>query len=229
MNSAPFINIHSHNKENGQAVSISNVFVHKRQDNTPQGMYSLGLHPWHLLETALNFDVAATLQYYIDNDQLLIAIGEIGLDHAIAIPIEYQTKLFEEQLLVAQKNELPVIIHCVRAFSELIHLKKKLALSVPVLIHGYCAKESITLELLKHGFYFSFGSALLKGNKKAIEALMTLPSNRIFLETDEDKCSINDIYTVVSVLKGIDIEELKTIIFENVQYCFNRFKLLKTS
>jgi len=223
MNSVPFINIHSHNSVNGQAVSISNVFVHKRQDISPKGMYSLGLHPWHLLEATLDFDVTSTLQYYIDNDSSFIAIGEIGIDHAIAIPIEFQTKLFEAQLLVAQKNDLPVIIHCVRAFSELIHLKKKLALTVPLIIHGYCAKPSITQELLKHGFCFSFGSALLSGNKNAIDALITIPSNRIFFETDDQKCTIEDIYTIASEIKGIDIEELKTIVFENVRCCFNRF------
>jgi TatD DNase family protein len=50
----------------------------------------------------------------------LSRVGECGLDKRIAIPIELQQLVFEKQLVLAQKYNKPVVLHCVASFDELI-------------------------------------------------------------------------------------------------------------
>ena len=219
----PFVNIHCHNDDAGQAVSISNSFVQNRRELNPLGLYSLGLHPWNISDISSDFDLEGTLAYFIEKDKSLIAIGEIGIDRAIAIPIELQIFFFEQQLLVAQSYGLPVIIHCVRAYSEIIKCKKKLGITIPMIIHGYCGNMSITNELLKHGFLFSFGKQLLLSNKNAVLALTNLPYERLFFETDNENMPIEDIYKGAADLLKIDLFKLKEIVYENFNCNFRRF------
>jgi TatD DNase family protein len=48
-----------------------------------------------------------------------------------------QQSVFEQQLLLAQKYNKPAIIHCVAAFQEVIEIKNKLKITVPLIIHGF--------------------------------------------------------------------------------------------
>src|ERR1035437_2048815 len=135
MHLSPLVNIHSHTYELGQAVIIQNVFVQNRRDIVPYKFYSLGLHPWHINSIATDFDAIESLRYYCNTDKNLIAIGEIGIDRSIPIAYDVQIRLFEFQLGIAMEYKLPVIIHCVKSYSDLIHCKKKLKLTIPMIIH----------------------------------------------------------------------------------------------
>jgi len=220
MQSLPFVNIHSHKYIFGQDVSIENVFVQERHKKQPEGLYSLGLHPWHITDLPNNFDIISTLEYYIEKDKKLIAIGEIGLDNSISIPFHLQKELFEKQLLIAQQYNLPVIIHCVKAYSELINSKKKLGITIPMIIHGYNGNRIDTTELLKHGFYFSFGKMLMLGNKHSYESSLIIPYNKLFLETDESSFSIVDAYLKMAEFKSVTIDFLLKELYDNFKLCF---------
>jgi len=222
MKTSPFVNIHCHKLGFGQVVSIENVFVQNRQTYSPNGFYSLGLHPWHILNIPIDFDLDETLIHFSKSDKTLVAIGEIGLDHAIAIPIETQIKVFEQQLLVAQSVELPVIIHCVRAYSELIHCKKRLGITIPMVIHDYYGNEQITKELEKYGFYFSFGKQFYLKNDHAILASKTISLGKIFLETDESDFEIEIVYSLLSKYRNISIQNIKDQVYANYLNCFKR-------
>ena len=220
MNESPFVNIHTHRAEVGQAVSIENVFVQQRHEIIPQGLYSLGLHPWHISNLADDFELEKTLNHFITIDSSLIAIGEIGLDRSISTPFEFQTVIFEQQLLLAEAYKLPVIIHCVRAYSDLIRIKKKLGISVSMIVHDYCGNEQITKELLKNDFKFSFGKQLYQNNKNAISALIFLPNQSVFFETDDSSYSIDTVYQCASNFKNISIDVLKNTVYENFTRIF---------
>jgi TatD DNase family protein len=222
MKTSPFVNIHCHKSGFGQVVSIENVFVQNRQTNSPNGFYSLGLHPWHILEIPIDFDLDDTLIHFIKIDKTLIAIGEIGLDHAIAIPIETQIKIFEQQLLVAQTFDLPVIIHCVRAYSELLHCKKRLGITIPMIIHDYYGNLQTTKELEKHGFYFSFGKQFSLKNDHAIQASKVLSLDKIFLETDESDFEIENVYSFLSKYRNIPMQIIQNQVYTNFLNCFSR-------
>ena len=229
MNVSPFINIHTHKAEVGQAVSIENVFVQQRHEIIPQGLYSLGLHPWHISTVVEDFELEKTLNHYITIDSALVAIGEIGLDRSISTSFELQIEVFEQQLLLAESFKLPVIIHCVRAYSDLIRIKKKLGISVPMIVHDYCGNEQITKELLKFDFSFSFGKQLYQNNKNAISALIFVPNQSVFFETDDSQYSIEKVYQCASNFKNISIDIFKNAVCENFTRCFMRYQLLKNS
>jgi TatD DNase family protein len=221
MQLSPFVNIHCHTNENRHAVIIQNVFVQNRREIVPKGMYSLGLHPWHLNKLQADFDIHELLRYFIKRDKNLVAIGEIGIDRSIAVDVELQMRYFEIQLGIAQEYGLPVIIHCVKAYSDLIHCKKKLKITIPLIIHDYYGNEIITKELLANDFYFSFGKQCMLHNKNAFAALTIIPLHKLFLETDDEGFELIDIYRFASNELNLSIDELTFQILKNFDSVFN--------
>ena len=145
------------------------------------------------------------------------AIGECGLDRRSTVPMQEQEVIFTEQLKWAMELQKPLVIHCVKAFSELIKIKKKCKPNVPMIVHGFNNNEKIFAELVKNDFFFSFGTALLQPNSNATVALKNVPLNRFFLETDNEKISIQTIYNAVSAILNIKENELKLLIINNLK------------
>lgn len=198
------------------AQNIDNVVV----DNDK--IYSAGLHPWHI-------DSCDTQKCLNNIDNLasegkIVAVGETGLDRKTAIFIDKQVEIFKAQIAIAQKHNLPVIIHCVKAYSDIIAIKKRVRTKIPFIIHGYNANESTTKQLIKHGFYFSIGKMLFNENTYVCDVIKIIPKGQLFFETDESEYNIHDIYEKAAGLLKIDIKNLCHIVTIN----FNRiFKLLQ--
>lgn len=173
---------------------------------------SIGIHPWYLTETNAG-NLWETLKSSI-KDQRIVAIGEAGLDKLKGPDMTFQTPVFRQEITLAESANLPMVIHCVRAFNELIQIKKESKPKQPWIIHGFRGKPSIAQELLKHGFWLSFGSHYQE------ESLKITPLNRMFVETDESEESIGSIYQRIAETKGISLEELVEAINKNVQEVF---------
>jgi TatD DNase family protein len=135
--------------------------------------------------------------------------------------LDLQQAVFEKQLLLAEKYQKPVVIHCVAAFQELIAIKKKLNLSVPLLIHGFSKNEQVAKQLLNNGFYISFGKYLLQ--KPELESVFkNMPNDRFFLETDTVEEGIQEVYALAAKYKGISEEEIQEIVNSNFNTIFNK-------
>lgn len=216
-----FFNLHTH-KGTNQANVIELVNQYPQEFDAKIPFYSIGIHPWYIKEERLEADLAI-IEYNINNPNCL-AIGECGLDKRIAIPMELQQKVFERQLLLAQKYSKPVVIHCVAAFQELIETTKKLNISVPVLIHGFSKNDQVAKQLLENGFYLSFGKYLLQSRSlgTSLEAVFqSIPDNRIFLETDSIEEGIETVYERAAESKGISITAMQQIVNKNFMEVFN--------
>jgi TatD DNase family protein len=151
----------------------------------------------------------------------LVAVGEIGIDRSIMIPIEIQTKVFEIQLIIAQTYNLPVIIHSVKAYSDIIHCITKCKITIPIIIHGYYGNNEITSKLLTNGFFFSFGKQLMLKNKNALSALKSIPLERMFFETDDEHYVIQSIYQFAAKELNLSVKHLKEKIGNNYTAIFN--------
>ena len=165
---------------------------------------SLGLHPWFIQNSSWeNLVNLAKLSN-------VVAIGECGLDRNIALPIEVQTSIFQKHIALAEKLQKPLVIHCVKAFVELIALKKNTKSSIPWIIHGFHKKMAVFQELLQHDFYFSFGAAILSDRSPVINAIEIVPNDRFLLETD-DRTDINieQIYDRAAILRHVSLETLQ--------------------
>jgi len=210
-----FVNIHGHrNADNIQEWVMMNLFATKYPpEDIENGFYSVGFHPYNVgkyeEEETLNKVRLAT-----ENPRVL-AIGEIGLDKAIEAPLEDQMRIFEKQMEIAEYVDMPVILHVVRAFNELIAFSNAHKPSVPMIIHGYNGSREMAADLIKAGFDISFGQAIAGEHSKIVEAMLEVPLDRLFLETDEGDVDIREIYQIAAEVKGVSVDALRVQVFDN--------------
>ena len=173
-------------------------------------LFSAGIHPWQLLDLPpqeLN-------HYLIELEQAarlknIDLIGECGLDRTIKLPLIEQQAIFCAQIKLAEQYQLPLLVHCVRAYSELIAIVKTHAPTTPWIIHGFNGNVQQLTQCLKYeNLYFSFGPALLKQPDKFISLLRMVPRSHLLLETDDSAANIVDIYRQAAKLLGCGYKEL---------------------
>jgi len=216
-----FVNIHAHRPAGGsQEWVLRSIRVSDYPpDPDPDSFYSVGIHPWDAAKTDAE-EALKMVQLSTENCQVL-AIGEIGIDASIQADMEFQLKLFRAQVEIAEFAGLPVIIHAVKANEELIAFSKSAQPGVPMIIHGFNGSVQLAEDLVKFGYYISFGAALLTSEKTA-HAFSVLPTERIFLETDESDTPISAIYKRAAELKGMEAEALAGQIARKTQNMFDR-------
>ena len=212
-----YIDIHTHKLKGDGNIQILNVFAQDLVNFYPEFLFSTGIHPWHIEKVSLE-DCCHSIEQVILMKNML-AVGECGLDRSIAIDFALQEKYFRNQIKIANKHSKPLIIHCVRAQSELIKLKKETKSTVPWILHGYQGNQQTTKNLIDHGFYFSVGKPLLNMISKH-DVFKSIPPERLFLETDNLETSIEKIYSLAAEILNIDEELISEAIFKNFKTIF---------
>lgn len=192
---------HTHRLSRNAIVDLDPVDMRQGvRKNTPVLLrgytYSVGIHPWNVFSVT---PADLRLLRSLAASPSVIAIGETGLD-AISVPkitlpaspglfsspspstraeiLASQTALLQIHYGLSEALRKPLILHIVKAFPEIIALKKSWRPSCPWIIHGFRGKPQLARELLAHGFYLSFGS------KYNPEALALTPPSRLLRETD---------------------------------------------
>ena len=212
-----FINLHTHQFSNdSEVIEIVNQYPWEFNATIPN--YSIGIHPWFFDENRLEND----LEIIKEKLQLFecLALGECGLDKRIEIPLSVQITVFKKQLELVQQTNKPIILHCVAAFEEVIAIKKEMKIENPMIIHGFSKNEQVALSLLKNGFYLSFGKYLLL-NPDLEKVINFAPENQILLETDTIEETIYEVYEKAASIKGISVQEMKTMVFTNFSKIFS--------
>jgi TatD DNase family protein len=211
-----FFNFHTHQFTN-QSNVLELVNQYPLEFDATIAYYSIGIHPWYIKEDQTDLELKIIEEKLQTNNCL--AIGECGLDKRIDIPLDQQVIVFEKQLQLAQKYNKPVVIHCVAAFQEVIAIKRKLNISVPMIIHGFSKNKQVAEQLIKAGFYISFGKYLLR-NPDLKSVFQNIPNDRFFLETDTIEEGIQKVYDLAAEYKEINISELQSIISSNYTRVF---------
>ncbi len=213
-----YINLHTHHPSlNKNTIEIVNADLNTPITNT--SYYSAGIHPWKINENS--YEELEQLEK-LANDQRLIAIGECGLDKLMGPAIDKQIELFKAQIYFSEKLHLPLIIHCVKAYSEIIKLKKDFAPNQHWVFHGFNASKDTMEQALKYGFYFSMGKTIFSDKSKACRVLPDIPTDRLFFETDDDpQLSISSVYDKASSILKIDSAQLQSITYNNFKCIFN--------
>lgn len=197
---------HHHNRENTYGIynlEPKEIVIEKK--------FSVGIHPKDIDENwEENFEKIKEISLL----QNCVAIGECGLDGLISVNENLQKEVFEKHILWANQINKPVIIHCVKRFSEII-LFQKIA-EIPLVIHGFNKKKTIADEMLKHGFYLSFGKSVL--HSLSLQSILKeFPLEKMFLETDDANFNIEELYQKTAEIKGISIENLHNKILKNIE------------
>lgn len=211
------IDIHTHQVKSEVSIRITNIFAQDLPFLNDKSYYSAGIHPWHIglvnPEECLESIELATSQ------ENMLAIGECGLDRLTLTDFAMQEFYFKKQTEIAQKHSKPLIIHCVRAFSELMRIKKETKSDIPWIIHGFQGNQQTALQLIKHNFHFSVGKKLLS-DQRTKDILKLLPADRLFLETDDSNASISGIYSLAAQILNMSHENLIATIHENFKHLF---------
>lgn len=201
-----FFDFHHHKKNIPNGIYNLNI-----EEIPPDVPYSIGIHPKDIDVNNLDNQFKWMRNMISEN---CFAIGECGLDSFVETDQKIQEEVFLRQIRFANEVKKPIIIHCVRKFYEVISFKKYA--EHPMIIHGFNKKERIAEDLLKNNFYLSFGKAVLY-NLSLQNTLKITPLDKIFLETDNDDFSIEELYEKVSEIKGISLENLNKQISENLE------------
>ena len=215
-----FVDFHTHrDRQSSDLLNLQTLHVTPElQSADLPHTCSLGLHPW-FVDVDLWRDAWTNLVSLAKSSQVK-AIGECGLDRNIIVSknlsMEVQSDIFQQHIQLAESLDKPLIIHCVRAFTELIALKKSYQASIPWIIHGFQKKESIFRELFDQGFYFSFGAAILNDRSPVVAEIRAITGDRFFLETDDrSDLTIEQIYARASELRQVSVEDLQQQLWSN--------------
>jgi len=231
-----YFDVHTHiPDESGEVKSVLNLFP---EDELTGEMFSVGVHPWFTNKLDVERQLKLLRQKAVSEN--CVAIGECGLDRpafcrsgdgssedAVTRGFEFQSGLFKKQVGIANLADKPLLIHCVRAFSELLHIRKSIPHSTPWIIHGFRGSKEIADSLIKEEIYMSFGKSIsdtAPSNRKIQELFRKLPDSVILLETDnvdEPTLDIRDVYRAASKIRGISISDLQEIIQSNIKRIFS--------
>lgn len=212
-----FINLHTHNYTNAPDI-LELVNQYPLEFDVAIPFYSVGIHPWKVNEQTLEEELTI-IESKLPLENCL-ALGECGLDKRIEVPFDLQVSAFERQLMLAEKYRKPLVIHCVAAFQELIETKRRLQISVPIIIHGFSKGEELARQLIDNGFYLSFGKYLLR-NPEFESVFKNIPEDRFFLETDTIEEGIREVYALAANYRKVDLDTLKTITDTNFHHVFS--------
>ena len=201
-----FINIHSHHKPLLlNEFVIRNAYLKTQPYIEAAYHFSCGVHPWHVCAYDL-LDAKNCLQKLLEQPHYL-AIGECGLDK-LSANWEQQLVFFEMQIDLAQQFHKPVIVHCVRAYYELIPFIKKS--KTAFILHAYRGNALQTTTLLKlPNVFFSFGLVRPEKEERISALLKLIPFEKLFFETDTLRIGVEKVYEQFAALLNINITKLK--------------------
>lgn len=204
------LDCHTHKSRPQAVVNIDPVSVGRHTFHFEDDrLYTVGIHPWNAgCYTVTDLNRLARLA----RDPHVVAIGETGLDsvhdtyvwvpdekgkgHDIVLAhpdVKKQMELLMHHIELSEAIRKPLILHVVKCYPEVLRLRVKLKPRMPWIIHGFRGKAGLARDLLKYGFYISYGE---KFNEAAVRAT---PPDRMLVETDESKMPIDAIVASLPV------------------------------
>ena len=170
-----------------------------------------------------------------DNANKIVGIGEIGLDYYWNKENkDLQIQAFIKQIEMANRLELPIVIHTREAVMDTLEILKKHKVNNYGVFHCCPLNRELVKEGLKLGFYISFaGPITFKNSKNANEIIQMVPLDKILIETDSPYLSPepnrgkrndsrNVKYTAQKIadVKNVSIDEIAKITYENANKIF---------
>lgn len=210
-------------------------------------VYALGLHPYALPALREGEDIphleALERAVEANEDPRLRAVGECGLHFAAhdGEPIDRarQVALTRRQLTLARRTGLPAILHCVQAHGPMLELLDE-APTPPSVLHSFTGGASLALEYTRRGHYVSFsGSVTQPRARKVLEAVRSVPDDRLLIETDSpdqtpspaspgvnEPANVRMVANAVAHLRDTDTSTVARITFDNAVRVFRMEDIL---
>ncbi|WP_454980514.1 TatD family hydrolase [Capnocytophaga haemolytica] len=182
-----YLDVHSHKQHSDAGMLvIRNQYPLSCEVEEP---FSVGIHPWYCED----WQEQLRALHFVVRHPNCFAIGECGLDRVCNTDFALQMQIFKEQIVLSERLELPLIIHCVRAYSEIVSVKKQIQPKQLWVLHGFHKNEAVARLLTQNGIVLSFGKALLC-SEKVQKVFTSLEEGSYFFETDDAAFSVKEIY-----------------------------------
>lgn len=200
--------------------------------------FAVGIHPEGVRDN-LEEDMQVLenmIKQNIDNDKF-VAIGEIGLDyHYTKENAELQKEYFVRQLELAQKYNLPVILHSRDASQDMYHiLKDKKYEKMKMVFHCFQPTDEIAKLVISRGYMIGVGGNMTyKRSEHSIKLVKLIPLNQIMVETDapymspvpvrgtrNESKNIKYVIEKLAEIKEVDIKILEQVLYDNSLFFYN--------
>lgn len=217
-------------------------------DFSPKLHRAYGLHPIFIEDdgkkqlTDFRELLAHTCQTTTRDSDFLckpIALGEVGLDARVAAitSVERQAEILYEVLSLAEQLQLPILLHCVRAWGKLVEVLQKwrnTGAQTKAMIHGFTGSADVAVQLQKLHVWISIGSNTLRStSKKAQQALPHLDVTRILVDSDtpdhpweqkntslSEPSDVKRLITILAKQLNRPLSDVETQIYQNTQKFF---------
>lgn len=202
-------------------------------DKYPDVFVSLGFHPEDA-DVITDKDLRCLDEVLVSSSRI-VAIGEIGLDYYWRKDNkEKQRDLFQKQLDLAVKHQMPVVIHCRDAIQELYDILSQYKGKVKGVIHCFSGSYEMARAFIELGFVLGIGGVLTFKNSKLYQVVEKLPLSSIVLETDSPyltpephRGEMNEskyiplVAEKIAQIKGISLSEVEKITTDNAKRVFD--------
>ena len=186
-----------------------------------------GYHPSEA--NVINDSDILELEDFINNNKVY-AIGECGLDYYwVSDNKDKQKWLFREQIKLAVKYDLPLVIHCRDAVADIYEILKEYKGNVRFVMHCYSGSVEMCREFIKLGGYISLGGPVtFKNSNTPKEVAVDVPIDRLMIETDcpylapvpyrgkrNEPAYVRNVLNEIALLRDIDVMELEKALDSN--------------
>ena len=146
--------------------------------------YSIGIHPMEVeKENSLDLIEKIFENELKNRNSKLVAIGETGLDYHFNYPVELQKKYFIEQIRLANKYELPIIIHSRESQKDVEKILRENVVKKAGIMHCYSGTPEMSKKFVEMGYYLGVGGPVTR-YKDVQEMVKITPIDKIVIETD---------------------------------------------
>jgi TatD DNase family protein len=201
---------------------------------TYDNIYSVvGVHPHSVSElVGVGLDEIESLA----RDEKTVAIGEIGLDYYYEnSPKQLQKEYFIEQIRLAKKLDLPIVIHSREAVKDTLDIiKSEKSSNLRGVMHCFSSSVEIAKEYVKLGFYIAIGGVVTFKNARVTkEVAKYVPLESLLIETDcpylapepfrgkrNEPKYIKYTAEEIAKIKEVDLEEIAKITSANAKKLF---------
>ncbi|MDR0660204.1 MAG: TatD family hydrolase [Prevotellaceae bacterium] len=210
---APYIDIHTHCRATTQNIQVLvlNPTEWRNILYSVKEFYSVGIHPWHSNDR----NIAEQLEWLEEALQKtnVLALGEVGLDRSINIPLGLQESVLKAQIRLSKHHLKPLVFHAARTTSDILSICKQKKVYQPFIVHGFTGKPEAVQQISRAGGYVSFGAKIIE-NRSWDEALKeAYKLNNFFFETDEAAIEINAVYQKAAEVLEVDTDQLKEQVY----------------
>ncbi len=194
---------------------------------------SFGLYPMDALtrENAKEnkFNVDKELDFWLENKDKFVSIGEVGLDYKNGKDKVMQKRVFEKVLEIAKKLDKTVIVHSRKAELEAIDILESSGVK-KVIMHCFSGRKHLVRRAYDLGYYFSIPTNVVR-LQQFQDMVKEIDINHLFCETDapflspfrdkkNEPAFVVESYKKVAELKGMELEEVEKNIWMNFERLF---------